>query len=268
MRRVLFILGGVLLWTGCTESSTVLGPGEDTTQSLIINFGGPRRSQYPDSRSVFFVSNASVRRPVGVVTVSEVRFSTIISEETCEALSYTAVALNDIFLNRTADAPSERCSTADQYTLQRRDAPFYGPVRFKASYPGVITAINAEVSLLPANAITNVEPLQGIDVEQDLVLQFERPVNPAFTTLYLYEATLGEPEVLTIRFTALDDRIVIPHQQLGQLRALSSGIAFTIQLQEAQVQEDVIPIRDPDGKLLTLIDVWNTNSYTVEVILQ
>ena len=267
MRRALLILTVALLWAGCTESTTVIGPGEDTTQSLIINFGGTLQAQYPDSRSVFFVSNARVSKPEKAVTVSEVRFSTIINEETCEAVVYTAVALNDIPLIRTANAPSETCSTTERYTLHRRNDPFYGPVRFQAAYPRVIAPIDAEVSLLPSNAITNVQALQVIDVAQDLVLHFQRPVDPTVSTLYLYEATLGDPEILTVRFTEPDDRVVIPHDQLARLRSLSKSIAFTIHLQEILVEEDVIPIRDPAGNMLTFIDVWNTNTYTVEVIL-
>ena len=267
MRRAFFILGLFVLGAGCTESATVLGPGEDTTQSLIINFGGTRQSQYPDSRSVFFVSNASVRQPVRAVTVSDVRFSTIIDEATCEAVAYTAVALNNIPLSRTTNAPSETCSTTERYTLHRRNAPFYGTVRFQAAYPRVITPIDADVSLLSPNAIINVQALQVINAAEDLMLHFQRPVDPAFSTLYLYEATLGEPEILTVRFTEPDDRAVIPSDQLARLRSLSKGIAFTIHLQETRVDEDVIPIRDPTGSLLTFIDVWNTNTYTVEVIM-
>ena len=267
MRRALLILTVALLGAGCTESTTVIGPGEDTTQSLIINFGGTLQAQYPDSRSVFFVSNARVSLPEKAVTVSEVRFSTIINEETCEAVAYTAVALNDIPLIRTANAPSESCSTTERYTLHRRNDPFYGLVRFEAAYPRVIAPIDAEVSLLPSNAITNVQSLQVIDVAQDLVLHFQRPVDPTVSTLYLYEATLGDPEILTVRFTEPDDRVVIPHDQLARLRSLSKSIAFTIHLQEIMVEEDVIPIRDPAGNMLTFIDVWHTNTYPVEVIL-
>ena len=268
MRRALLILAMAFGWTGCTESATVLGPGEDTTQSLIINFGGTRPAQYPDSRSVFFVSNARVHQPQKAVTVSEVRFSTIINEETCEALAYTAVTLDDTPLIRTAGPPSEACSTTERYTLQRRNAPFYGPAHFEATYPRVIAPVDAEVALLPSNALVSVQALQVINVAQDLVLHFERPVDPVKSTLYLYEATLGEPEILTVRFTEPDDRVVIPRDQLARLRAVSQSMAFTIHFQETLVKEDVIPIRDPAGTILTFIDVWNTNTYTVEVILQ
>ena len=268
MRRALLILAMAFWWTGCTESTTVLGPGEDTTQSLIINFGGTRQLQYPDSRSVFFVSNTQVRQPTKAVTVSEVRFSTIINEETCEAVDYTTVALNKAPLIRTAGTPGEACSTTERYTLQRRNAPFYGPSRFEATYPRVIMPVDAEVRLLGSNAIMNVEALQVIDVTQDLVLHFERPVDPVRSTLYLYEATLGEPEILTVRFTEPDDRVVIPHDQLARLRSLSRGIAFTLHFQETLIEEDVIPILNPARTPLTFIDVWNTNTYTMEVILQ
>ena len=61
---------------------------------------------------------------------------------------------------------------------------------------------------------------------------------------------------------------MIPRDQLARLRAVSQSMAFTIHFQETLVKEDVIPIRDPAGTILTFIDVWNTNTYTVEVILQ
>jgi hypothetical protein len=268
MGRRYFILGMValLLGWGCSESSTVLGPGE-TEQPLIINFGGGTQPRFPDARSVLFISNTSVDNPEAPVRVTDVRFSTLMDEVTCEVMVYQRVTLNEARL-ASGTVPTEPCTMQEQYTLRRLNDPLYGPVSFSATNAELIQDVTASVPLLSENLITNIAPLQVLDADQDLVITFKRPVDPVHSKLYLFEAILGQPETLTVRFTRADDHIAIPREQLQRLRSMSRGPAFTLKLQETRIEQGLIPIRDLEGNLLSLIDVWNANAHTLEVILR
>lgn len=263
-----FILGMavLLLGGGCNESSTVLGPGE-TEQSLIINFGSSTQPRFPDARSVLFVSNTSVANPLEPVRVTEVRFSTLMDELTCEALVYQQVKLNGTRLAR-GTAPSEPCASQEQYTLRRLNDPLFGPASFSATNADLIQAVTATVPLLSENLITNIAPLEVIDADRDLTITFQRPVDPVYSKLYLFEAILGRPETLTVRFTRADDYIVIPREQLQRIRDLSNSPSFTLKLQQTRIEQGLIPIRDLEGNLLSLIDLWNANAHTIEIILE
>ena len=217
---------------------------------------------------MLFVTNASTASVPGPVRVTDVRFSTLIDEATCDALAYTAVEMDGTALVPVAVPVSEPCPSMVRYMITRRNAPFYGPLAFHAMNPAQIQDIVFTVPLLHENAITNIATLQQINAAEDLTVTFSHPVDPVYSKLYLFEATLGQQETLIIRFTEADDRIVIPREQLARLRSTSSGLSFNIKLQETRIEQGVIPIRDLEGNLLSLIDLWNANAHTIEVLLQ